>query len=120
MMGWIGLCIGAFFGAIGRYLLSRWNKGRMIPLGTLAANLIGSLLLGIVIALPLSMETRLMLGTGFMGSLTTFSTFNVENIEGMLKKHWRQMVLYMTLTFCLGLILAFIGMRIGQFMISIF
>jgi CrcB protein len=85
-----GLPMLAVFGGAGFGALLRWWLGVLlnpvfptIPLGTLAANLIGGLLVGVASAFfthntGLAPEFRLLIITGFMGGLTTFSTFSVE------------------------------------------
>ncbi|MFT5684019.1 MAG: CrcB protein [Myxococcota bacterium] len=83
------LLIGVFgaLGAISRALLSTWlnpvKLGVGMPWGTIAANLVGSVLIGVAIGLSgrLSEPWRSALTTGFLGSLTTFSTFNLETVE---------------------------------------
>ena len=80
----LAICIGASIGALARWGLGLWlNPLAAIPMGTLAANLIGGYLIGICIAafevLPqLDPVWRLALVTGFLGALTTFSTFSLE------------------------------------------
>lgn len=85
-----GLPMIAVFGGAGFGALLRWWLGSVlnpvfptVPLGTLAANLIGGLLVGVASAFfahntSLPPEWRLLIITGFMGGLTTFSTFSVE------------------------------------------
>jgi CrcB protein len=85
-----GLPILAVFGGAGCGALLRWWLGGLlnpvfptIPLGTLAANLIGGLLVGVASAFfthntGMPPELRLLIITGFMGGLTTFSTFSIE------------------------------------------
>ncbi len=80
--------IGAAFGAWLRWGLSVWLNARLptFPLGTLAANLIGGYLVGLAVAYfmlrhDLSPEWRLLVVTGFLGGLTTFSTFSAEVTE---------------------------------------
>ena len=79
------ICAGASAGALLRWLLA----GRLnpllaaMPLGTLAANLLGGYLVGIAVAFfgnhpNLPPEARLLVVTGFLGGLTTFSTFSAE------------------------------------------
>ncbi len=77
--------IGAAAGAIGRWLLSIWLNGAnaIVPWGTLTANLVGAyfigLFLGFVVPHPGTPEwLRLLVTTGFLGGLTTFSTFSAE------------------------------------------
>ncbi|MEI8170424.1 MAG: fluoride efflux transporter CrcB [Rhodoferax sp.] len=89
MISVLAICIGASLGALARWGLGLWlNPGAAIPLGTLAANLIGGYLIGICVAvfqaLPnLDPVWRLALVTGFLGALTTFSSFSAE-VVGML------------------------------------
>ena len=87
----IAICTGASVGALARWGLGLWlSPGGMIPWGTLAANLIGGYLVGICVAvfqaLPqLDPVWRLALVTGFLGALTTFSSFSAE-VVGMLQQ----------------------------------
>ncbi len=84
----IAICLGACVGALMRWQLGLWlNQGHasagLIPLGTLAANLIGGYLVGVCVGvfqqLPdLDPVWRLTLVTGFLGALTTFSSFSAE------------------------------------------
>jgi fluoride exporter len=90
-----GLPILAVFGGAGFGALLRWWLGGLlnpvfptIPLGTLAANLIGGLLVGVASAFfthnsSVPPEWRLLIITGFLGGLTTFSTFSVEVVTLM-------------------------------------
>jgi CrcB protein len=76
--------MGAAVGALARWQLGLWlSAGGLIPWGTLAANLIGGYLVGVAVgvfnALPqLDPAWRLLLITGFLGGLTTFSSFSAE------------------------------------------
>lgn len=80
----IAICIGASIGALARWGLGLWlTPGGIIPWGTLAANLVGGYLIGICIATFQTMPQldpfwRLLLVTGFLGGLTTFSSFSAE------------------------------------------
>ena len=96
-----GFPILAVFGGAGCGALLRWWLGGWlnpvfptIPLGTLAANLIGGLLVGMASAFfahngGLAPEWRLLIITGFMGGLTTFSTFSAEVVTLIgRQQHW--------------------------------
>jgi CrcB protein len=89
MISVFAICIGASAGALARWGLGLWlNPGALLPWGTLAANLLGGYLVGICVAvfqaLPqLDPVWRLALVTGFLGALTTFSSFSAE-VVGML------------------------------------
>lgn len=91
MLPVFAICIGACLGALARWRLGLWlSPGGMLPWGTLAANLIGGYLVGVCVAvfqaLPqLDPAWRLALVTGFLGGLTTFSSFSAE-VVGMLQQ----------------------------------
>jgi CrcB protein len=88
--GFLAVGVGAMLGA-----WTRWGLGvalnavvPTLPLGTLLANLVGGYLIGIAVESVLqlqlvSAEWRLFIITGFLGSLTTFSTFSIEAVELM-------------------------------------
>lgn len=105
--------------ALGAWL--RWGLGLLlnplfllIPFGTLAANLLGGLLMGASLAwfhaVPeLPPVVRLMVTTGFLGGLTTFSTFSAEGLHLMQRGEWGWLVLH-TLVHVLGsLLMAWAG-----------
>ncbi len=79
---------GGALGAIGRYWMSTLVyqlAGRGFPWGTLAVNLLGSLLMGIVYVLMVERlasngDLRALLMVGFLGAFTTFSTFSIETL----------------------------------------
>jgi len=78
------VALGAAIGAPLRYLTDRAVQARHegdFPWGTLTANLAGSLLLGFLIGVPVSPALTALLGTGFCGALTTYSTFSYETLK---------------------------------------
>ena len=84
-MQWLAIGLGAAIGACLRGWLARFNPlHHWIPLGTLGANVLGGLLIGralvwfVRVGSGLSPNIRLFVITGFLGGLTTFSTFSVE------------------------------------------
>jgi CrcB protein len=86
------ISIGAALGALLRwYLAARYNQMfPQLPPGTLAANLLGGYLIGIAMAVflafpSLSPQWRLLTVTGFLGGLTTFSTFSAEVVTALLE-----------------------------------
>ena len=95
---WGGLLAVGGGAAVGAWL--RWGLGvalnpvfPTLPLGPLAANLPGGLMMGLVMELAprhalLSPEMRLLLTTGFLGGLTTFSTFSAEIVTLLLRKEY--------------------------------
>ena len=84
-MQWLAIGLGAAFGACLRAWLSRFNAlNSWVPLGTLSANILGGLLIGLALVWfermgsNLSDHVRVFVITGFLGGLTTFSTFSAE------------------------------------------
>ena len=94
MLAVLAICIGASLGALARWGLGLWlNPVALLPLGTLAANLVGGYLVGICVAvfgaLPqLDPVWRLALVTGFLGALTTFSSFSAEVVDMLLQQRY--------------------------------
>jgi CrcB protein len=90
----IAICLGASAGALARWGLGLWlNPGGVIPWGTLAANLIGGYLIGICVAVFQAMPQldpvwRLALVTGFLGALTTFSSFSAEVVSMLMQQRY--------------------------------
>lgn len=87
MLAVIAICLGSSTGALARWGLGLWlSPAGAIPWGTLAANLIGGYLIGICVAVFQAMPQldpvwRLALVTGFLGGLTTFSSFSAEVVS---------------------------------------
>nr|WP_204342084.1 fluoride efflux transporter CrcB [Micromonospora terminaliae] len=78
------IALGAAVGAPLRYLTDRAVQARhasAFPWGTLTVNVAGSLVLGVVTALPTSPAVTALLGTGFCGALTTWSTLSYETLR---------------------------------------
>ena len=77
---------GGAIGAAARYALQQSIPSDTLPLGTMTANLLGSLILGILLGAvaagaEVSEETILLFGTGILGAFTTMSTFAVDTIR---------------------------------------
>lgn len=90
--GFIAVGLGAMLGAWLRWGLGLWLNPRFpgVPLGTLAANVAGGYLVGVAVAWisarpEIPPEWRLFVVTGFLGGLTTFSTFSGESLALMQK-----------------------------------
>jgi fluoride exporter len=86
-MNWLAVGLGAACGAWLRWGLSTWLNAyhHALPYGTLIANLAGGYLIGIAVGIferypALPIEWRLLVVTGFLGGLTTFSTFSAESM----------------------------------------
>lgn len=124
----LAICLGACAGALARWQLGLWlnpvaTAGTVLPWGTLAANLIGGYLIGVCVAvfqaLPqLDPAWRLALVTGFLGALTTFSSFSAE-VVGMLQQQRYLLALGTTAAHLLGsLLLTIVGLHNATFLIA--
>ena len=107
---------GGFIGSVFRFLLSQTVQTKItnsFPWGTLAVNLIGCLLIGILFGLNekniLTSETKLFLATGICGGFTTFSAFSVETFSMMKDGNIIQSVSYILLSVILGLLFTLTG-----------
>ncbi len=113
----LGVAVSGAFGAVARYgvsVLMMQHVGGGFPWGTLAANLVGCFLLGlldgfVVSGQLVSAEARLLLGTGFLGAFTTFSTFSVETIRALEVGQWLVAGSYLVVSLIGGLALAALG-----------
>ena len=77
-MSWVYVALGAAVGAPLRYLTGHLLDGAL-PWGTILVNWVGSLLLGVFTGLGLGGDSIALLGTGFCGGLTTYSSFMVQS-----------------------------------------
>lgn len=101
---------------IGRYLNHTWSG---FPLGTFTANILGSLLIGIIIGLAaknntLSQNQTLLLATGFCGGFTTFSTFAYENHVLFKSGDFTSFALYTFASFIVAFLAVFAGMYLSR------
>ena len=108
---------GAALGAICRWQLGLWLNALTpsVPLGTLAANLIGGYLIGVAVAVfalltDLSPLWRLLIVTGFLGGLTTFSTFSAEVVTLLQAERFGAMLLAIGLHVGGSLLMTVLGM----------
>jgi CrcB protein len=98
MLTVIAICLGACVGALSRWQLGLWlnpstSSAGLLPWGTLAANLIGGYLVGVCVGvfqqLPeLDPVWRLALVPGFLGALTTFSSFSAEVVAMLMQSRY--------------------------------
>ncbi|RLQ93755.1 fluoride efflux transporter CrcB [Falsibacillus albus] len=111
------IAVGGFFGAIARYSISLCFKKvypTTFPLATLTVNLLGAFLLGILVGSGMASSAYSLLGTGFMGAFTTFSTFKLENIQLREGKNHSTLISYLLVTYTIGISAAFLGIHLGS------
>ena len=113
--------IGGGFGSVLRYLLVKYlnNTENGIPYGTFAANILGSLLIGIILGLALKNNTlsqnhTLLLATGFCGGFTTFSSFAYENHVFLKAGDFTSFAIYTIASFVIGFLAVFGGMYLAK------
>ncbi len=123
-MHWLLVALGGAVGTLFRYSLSvgtkRWiGEAVPFPVATFAANVLGSLLLGIVLVWGEGREiggvdARLVLGTGMMGGFTTYSSFDLETLKLFEAGHSGRALIYLlaTVLVCLGS--GWIGLTLGR------
>lgn len=116
---------GGFIGAALRYLISI-NAAKIFspnfPYGTLIANILGAIIIGLVMRLSLdtaiiSPNIKLFLTTGMMGGLTTFSTFSYETVSMLNSGEYMLGVLNLGLNIVFSFIGVVIGMSIAKLLV---
>lgn len=127
----LAVALGGALGAVSRYLLSGWvsrvTRESDLPLlasfpffGTLTVNIVGSFLLGLLVGIGieerwmLSPNVRLLLGVGFLGALTTFSTYSFETVEALRAGSFRVALANVGLNVTLCLAVCWLGLRTGE------
>jgi CrcB protein len=114
--------LGGSFGAASRYvigLLAAKAGGAQFPWGTLTVNLIGCFLIGLIFALSdrvrmLTPDMRMLIITGYLGALTTFSSFSLETVAAARAGLTLQPFLNILINNLGGLALTFIGLWLGS------
>ena len=102
--------IAGFIGANIRYIVSeKVNKSTIgaFPYGTLLVNLVGAFLLGLLVGGQAGEIYLLLIGTGLLGSITTFSTLNKELYT--LQKYPKTWLMYFLITYVGGFVFAYVG-----------
>jgi CrcB protein len=112
----LAICAGASIGALCRWGLSLWLTTTAFPYGTLASNLIGGYLIGIALAAFQAMPQldpvwRLLLITGFLGGLTTFSSFSAEVVSMLMNERLGLALGTAALHVAGSLVLTWLGIR---------
>jgi CrcB protein len=113
---------GSFIGGILRYLLSQFLQAKVassFPYGTLAVNIIGCFLIGVVFGFVdrgnLSNDWKLFLATGLLGGFTTFSAFSIETLALFREGQTLSAFAYIAASVLVGLLATFIGVSMTRF-----
>ncbi|SQD80568.1 fluoride efflux transporter CrcB [Moritella yayanosii] len=114
------VALGGATGAVLRTFIAQTATavlGKGFPYGTLIVNILGSLLMGILFALldnNLVVETpwRQLIGLGFLGALTTFSTFSMDSLLLLQQGEWLKAALNVSLNVSVCIFVAYLGMRL--------
>ena len=121
-MKWLLIATGGALGSVLRYALQGWVQratSDTFPTGTLAVNVLGCLVIGVLAALfagPSLMreEYRIGLSVGILGGFTTFSTFGLESFMLANDGQWRWALLNIVMSCLLGFIAVWLGYRLGE------
>ena len=117
------LVLGGSIGTLARYFLSEWGQARWgitFPYGTLTVNLLGCLMMGCLLGwmefrygalVEAPYQLRLLLMTGFLGALTTFSSYELEALLFLREGAWEKALLYLGISIIAGLLLMVIGLK---------
>lgn len=111
----LGLLGGA--GAVGRFLLDgavARRAGRAFPYGTLAVNLSGAFVLGVLVGAALHADTYRLFGVGLVGAYTTFSTWAFESHRLAEDGDGRLGALNFVVSLVLGVAVAWLGRKVGM------
>lgn len=122
MSRFLWICLGGAAGTGARYLMSGWllrALGPGFPWGTLAVNVLGSFLLGLIMQVALtttliSPTLRLGLTTGVMGGFTTYSTFNYETLQYLQQNEWLAAGANLAATVLVCLVAGALGVLTGR------
>lgn len=118
----IAISLGAVAGALSRYYITLWFASRFstaFPYATFFINVTGCLAMGFFITLalervPVSMELRLMVTTGFLGAYTTFSTYGLETSVLLRDRSYSLGILYWGGSAVLGVIAVQLGIILAR------
>ncbi|MBW9169664.1 fluoride efflux transporter CrcB [Clostridium estertheticum] len=116
-MTYVLVAVGGAAGSLVRYSLGKFiseKSKHSFPIGTFIINITGALLLGIVSTIGVSSNITLLLGDGFLGAYTTFSTFMYEGFNLFNEKEKLNAFIYILCTLILGVVGYVIGSKIGS------
>ncbi|MCF1193054.1 fluoride efflux transporter CrcB [Mangrovimonas sp. AS39] len=115
--------LGGGLGSVLRFLIGKFlnSSETGIPYGTFVANILGSLLIGLILGYAsknngLSHEQTLLMATGFCGGFTTFSTFAYENHVFLKTGDFTSFAIYTIASFIIGFLAVFAGMYLVKWL----
>lgn len=114
MIGFIMVALGGIAGALARFGVYKAMPKKVLPIATLAVNLLGSFLLGWIVGFGVHGNLYLFVATGFMGAFTTFSTLNVDMVKLIDNKQSYAAIVYTAVTYIGGLLSAAAGLIVGR------
>jgi len=109
--------VGGFIGSIARYFAYLWARNYFpgnFPIATLIVNVVGCFAIGVLAeairkTFPLQEEFALLISVGFLGALTTFSTFGLETTDFLRENFFSMALLNVLANLCLGILAVFAG-----------
>ncbi len=116
-MNILGLAIAGAIGTVCRYEIGKIITYQQFPVATLLINTLGSLLLGFLFVKYATNHQQLfvVLGIGFCGGFTTFSTFSLDLFKMLQAQQYFNFATYLSLTIVLGLVGVFAGTYLAKF-----
>ncbi|WP_353952318.1 CrcB family protein [Knoellia sp. S7-12] len=111
MTAWLLVAVGAAVGAPLRYAVTQLlrDRGATTHAGTLAVNVVGSLVLGLLVGGGVEGEALALVGIGFCGALTTMSTLALEVWDSIIERRTQHAIATLVLHLVLGLGAAWLG-----------
>ena len=125
MNTYIAIAFGGAFGAVSRFWIQsavqRFN-GSSFPLGTFSVNILGSFLIGVFFVVlaekaQFAEPWRPLVTVGFLGAMTTFSTFSLDALLLFEQGHYNTALFYIVSSVALCLFAAFAGMQVTRVML---
>ena len=125
MYTYLAIAFGGALGALSRYWLTvsieRFNSTGF-PLGTFAVNLLGSFLIGLLYIilmekLSVADQWRPVIITGFLGAMTTFSTFSLDALLLFQQGHYNTALFYVLSSVMICIFAAYVGMQIARILL---